>query len=212
MTTDMKSLLEQFESGLAKTAAKEKVGRKQLSKDLEKSKARYRTLKSALDSMEAEAAKLNKKIEENRSVLQGERKKMVKLHDALQKMDLADASDCVFYDDDTGYIVGGKEVHLDLNDAGDITITPMRAYRRSLREKDLSHSSEELSDLMQDLEEVSEGNSEETAEGNSEEDSEEDSEKTFEEFLASSEDLSEKSSEEDFEEIFDVLSASFFED
>jgi predicted nuclease with TOPRIM domain len=132
---------EHSEESLIKSAGKEKVNRNRLSKKLDKAKSDYSRLKSDLDVLEANDAKLKQHLETTRSGAQAARKAIMQMHDAQRKMDLADANDAVFYadDDDVGYLVGGKEVHISVDDNGEVSMTPMSQHRKSkkLSKKDV---------------------------------------------------------------------------
>jgi hypothetical protein len=118
---------------LTKTAAKEKMNRGRMGKSLEKTKADYAKYKRDLDVLEADDAKLKEKLDTARGGAAAARQRMLKLHKAMQHMDLASANDAVFYadDEDVGYVINGKEYHLDVDDTGDVKLTPMNAHRKA---------------------------------------------------------------------------------
>lgn len=132
-------LAEQFAEKLNKMAAsKEQVPRKRLSKILEKEKLEYSKKKKMLDGLEAEAEKLNSKVDQLRGECQSDRKNIMKKHQALSNMDMANASDVIFYNDDssdTGYVIDGKEYHLEIDDMGDLKLFPMRKHRAERKQK-----------------------------------------------------------------------------
>lgn len=116
-------------------APKTKMSRKQMAKNLEKSKAKFKHLKDALEVMEADDARLKNKLEQTRGALDSERQSIIKTHEALQKMDLADVDDAVFYDDDIGYLINGKECHLEIGSNGHLVIIPMSQYKKNKKEE-----------------------------------------------------------------------------
>lgn len=134
------------ESGIEKIAAKDKVGRNKLSKILEKAKKEHSVNKRELDSLEAEDRKLRAKLEKCRKDTSVARGKVMKLHNAMQCMDVADASDVIFYDDDVAYIVDSKEYHLEISADGDIKLTPWREHRRAKKNEKKEEVSEETND------------------------------------------------------------------
>jgi len=136
MVKEILRLAAQYENKLGsqvKTAAKEKVNRGRLAKKLERAKSDYSKLKSELDVLEANDSKLKQQLETTRSGAQKARKDIMQMHNAMQKMDLANANDAIFYadDEDVGYVINGKEFHLDVDDTGDVKLTPMSAHRKS---------------------------------------------------------------------------------
>ncbi len=135
-----------LEGGLEKTAAKDKIGRNKLSKILEKAKKEHSVNKRELDSLEAEDKKLREKLERSRKDTAVARSKVMKLHNAMQCMDVADASDVIFYDDDVAYVVDAKEYHLEISVDGDIKLTPWREHRRSKKNEAKNEAAEEESD------------------------------------------------------------------
>lgn len=125
----------QYLQNIQKLASKEKINRGKLGKRLQKAKDDYSKLKKALDILEANDAKTQQELGDHRSRAQQSRKNIMKMHKAMQTMDLANANDAVFYadDDDVGYIINGKENHISINDNGDFQFTPMHQYRKSKR-------------------------------------------------------------------------------
>ena len=121
-----------------KYAAKEKIGRKKIVSTLEKAKNNYGKLKAALDSLQSQAEKINASLEKTKASCEAARKEMMKYHKTIQNMDLSNANDVIFYDSgDVGYIIDGKECHLDLDDVGDLRVVPMREHRKSKRKKSI---------------------------------------------------------------------------
>lgn len=140
MVKDIFTLATQYQNTLQpriKTAGKDKMNRKRMSGTLEKAKGDYAKHKKELDILEADDTKLKEKLEATRSGAAAARKKMLQLHKAMSNMDLANANDAVFYadDEDVGYVINGKEFHLDVDDVGDVKLTPMSAHRKSKKTK-----------------------------------------------------------------------------
>ncbi len=120
-----------------KTAARARITRKQMMRDLEKAKVKHKKLKEAVDIMDAQDSKLRTQLDSARKDLNQTRSSILTLHNALQGMDLSNADDVVFYDDSqVGYVINGKEYHLNINEEGELSLMPMRAHRKSLRLKD----------------------------------------------------------------------------
>ena len=145
-----------LETSLIKEGAKDRVSRNKVNKMLEKAKTEYGKLKSSLDNLEDQDSKLQIQLTNTRHLTNEARQRVIKLHKAIQSMDLASATDAIFYNDDSsdiGYIIRGKEYHLDINDAGDMVLHPMRQFRSERKSKnsdaqcaddcvDLTHSHE----------------------------------------------------------------------
>lgn len=124
----------------SKTAAKERIPRKRVLHSLEKSKAEYQVHKKKRDMLAKQLDALQKELEKSDAFSGSARKKFLKLQKAVQNMDLADASDVVFYQnsDDVGYVIDGREYHLDVNEFGELNQTPMLHHRRKLRQDSLN--------------------------------------------------------------------------
>lgn len=121
-----------YEATLVKEAAKERASRKQVDKMLGKAKSEYAKYKGQLDLLEAEDAKRKAQLDVTRRQTNDLRQKVMKMHKAMQCMDLANASDAVFYNDDSsdiGYIISGKEFHLEIDENGEMSLHPMRKFR-----------------------------------------------------------------------------------
>lgn len=116
---------------LTKIAAKEKTNRKRVVSSLEKAKSAYGKLKASLDSLEEQALRINESLEKTKSSCGLARKEMLKLHKVIQTMDLTNANEVVMYDSgDVGYVIDGKECHVDVDDSGEMKKTRMRDHRR----------------------------------------------------------------------------------
>lgn len=152
--TNIHLIAKNFQATLQKQAAKEKTSRKRLSKELEKAKLEYGKLKSLLDDLESKKSDLDIKLNKIKSECTSARKNMVKLHKTIQSMDISNASDAIFYNDesdDVGYVINGKEFHLDFDNDGELSLIPMLAHRRSKKQKDKEEAEAEELELDQDL-------------------------------------------------------------
>lgn len=136
------------DDSLTKIAAgnKTKMSRKQMVKQLEKSKNKYKQLKDVCDVMEAEDQKLKTKLEDFRKNLTSERKAILRMHEAMEKMDLADVNDAMFYDDDIAYVMDGKEYHLEIDSDANIKLTPMSKYRKEMKKEEEYKKNEKRDD------------------------------------------------------------------
>jgi hypothetical protein len=133
----MMKLSDQVDYFLSKVAAKEKTPRKKVVRSLEKAKSEYGKLKSMLDGLEGQAAKINDNLEKTRASCNAARKEMLKLHKIIQNMDLANASDAIMYESgDVAYVVDGKEVIMDVDDTGDVKMMDRRLHRKKTREEE----------------------------------------------------------------------------
>lgn len=133
-----------FTNQLTKNAAKDRLGRNKVNKSLEKAKKEYSGHKTNLDQLEAQDGKLRVQLDNTRKLTNDARRRVMTLHKAMQSMDLANASDAIFYNDDSsdiGYIIDGKEYHLETDDTGEMKLIPMRQHRserkKSLQEEEL---------------------------------------------------------------------------
>jgi hypothetical protein len=82
---------------------------------------------------------LDEKLDKVKQECAASRKHMLKLHKAVQSMDIANASDCIFYNDDSddiGFVIRGKEYHLHIPEDGEVELVPMLQHRRSRKQKD----------------------------------------------------------------------------
>jgi hypothetical protein len=141
MVKDIFTLASEYQDKLQplmKTAAKEKMNRGKMSKTLERAKTEYGQLKKNLDMLEADDTKLKEKLESTRTGAAAARKKMMKIHKAMQCMDLANANDAIFYaddDEDVGYVINGKEFHLEVDNDGEVKLVPMSQHRKTKKSK-----------------------------------------------------------------------------
>lgn len=137
----------EYKEKFAKTAGKQRLSRGRISKSLDKAKGEYAKLKDSMDVLEANDAKLRGQLEGTRKSVQEARSRIMKMHKAMQNMDLANANDAIFYDgnsaDDIGYVINGKEFHLDISDDGEVNLTPMNKHRKSKKDELSSSKKEE---------------------------------------------------------------------
>jgi len=139
MMSNLDKLAQKFELDLVqKFGAKrgKKMSRRQINKELDKVKGKYRDYRNKLRELEASMEALEKGIQECKDGVHNSRTKMLHMNGVLQNMDLTDVNHVMFYDNDdndVGYLLNGEEQHLDVNDAGDMNFTPMKDYRRSQR-------------------------------------------------------------------------------
>src|ERR1041384_4534004 len=105
MTKDIFALASEYEKKITKTAGKQRLSRFRISKTLEKTKK----MKDSMDVLEANDAKLKAQLDGTRKNVQEARSRIMKMHKAMQNMDLANANDAIFYDgnsaDDIGYVI-----------------------------------------------------------------------------------------------------------
>jgi hypothetical protein len=144
-----------FEEQLRTTAARSKPrsSRKQLLKNIDKSKAVYQlerkreqSLKRQLEKIEADLDACRQKVRESRS-------EMLKLKTVLSNMDLSDCNYVVMYDNgDCGYVLGGEEYSLDVNDDGELDMLLMKEYRRKKREEERAAAGSDYDENNSDFE------------------------------------------------------------
>jgi hypothetical protein len=128
-----------FEKQLRTTAArgKPKTSRKQLLKKIDKSKVVYQTERKREQLLKKQLAKLEADLEACRQKVRGSRTDMLKMKKVLSNMDLADCNYVVMYDNgDCGYVIGGEEYSLDVDDEGELDTLLMREYRRKKRQEE----------------------------------------------------------------------------
>jgi hypothetical protein len=146
MASNIEHLARKFESRLApKRAARRgtRMNAKKIVKELDRARKTYKESRNRLKMLAAELERIEGQIQDCRDGVRGSRSEMLKKNQVLQNMDLADANYAVFYDNnsaDVGYIVGGDEHHIDLNEDGEISLTPMNERRRQQRAERLSNN------------------------------------------------------------------------
>lgn len=147
---NLHDLVATFNQVAVKTAAKDKVSRKQLTKMLEKSKQTYGKLKSECDSLEKQFRKLEEQLTSAKAEVSTARKQMLKLSKAAQDMDLSGATDVVFYqeNDEVGFVFDGKEYHVSYNDSGDPELELMNKHRRKKKEVSVEENPEVLEEEL----------------------------------------------------------------
>jgi len=122
-----------YESKLTKLGARDRISRKHMSKKLEKAKKEYSKLKDQLDVLDAEDSKRKSQLDATRKNTNDVRKRVMDLHKSMQCMDLSNAQEAIFYNDDSsdvGYLINGKEYHIDFSDTGEMTPVEMRKHRK----------------------------------------------------------------------------------
>ena len=139
MASNIEHLARKFESKLAPKKAARRATRmnaKKIVKELDRARKTYKESRNKLKALEAELAQIEGQIQETRDGVRGSRSEMLKKNQVLQNMDLADANFAVFYDNnsaDVGYIIGGEEHHIDINEDGEVSLMPMNERRRQQR-------------------------------------------------------------------------------
>lgn len=134
----LRKLSNHYQVKLISLAAKERTSKKKINKELERAKNEYSKHKSVVDDLEARKSDIERKLEVASGECAGARKKMLGLHKTIQHMDISNASDAVFYNDDygdVGYVIGDKEYHLSINEDGEMSIVPMLTHRRNRKIK-----------------------------------------------------------------------------
>lgn len=135
-----------YDKFLAKSAAKTKVSRNGVAKNIEKDKKKYKLLKSQLDALEAQNTELQEKIQKTKEEVAVLKKRIGGSHKVLHNLDISNADDAIIYNsDDVGYIIDGGEYHLEVKDDGDLVLTPMKDWRKSKKiEKEGDEGEEEV--------------------------------------------------------------------
>lgn len=134
--------------GWKKTAGRKKIERKQAEKDLAKLEKKYSELHAEYKAVDKDF----KKLEVKRFELLGQTKSLGRqikdLTNILNEMKLSGGSGAMRYDDgDIGYIIDGKEFHIEKTDSDDVNYVLMREHRKA---KKRSLSEEEKQELQAD--------------------------------------------------------------
>jgi len=150
MTSILQEILN-WNDTISKSAGKTRQSRKELLKSLDGAKKNYSKFKSLSDSLMAQDRKLQEDLSSAKDGLSSCKKDMQSVHDVLRSMDLlGSCDDAIVYDNsDVGYIVDGKEHHLNLSDDGEFELIPMGTYRKSKKEEPKEESKEEEDDEEQ---------------------------------------------------------------
>lgn len=129
---ELKDLIDEY---LEKSAApKEKLNRKKMLKALEKAKAKHQACREMVSGLEHQKAITDAKLDQGKQDLNASKEEVKKLHSGLQRMDLANADDVVFYANDMSFIIDGKEYHLD-EEEGEYKFVPMGKWRRDKKQE-----------------------------------------------------------------------------
>ncbi len=112
-------------------SAKKTTSRKQLQKQLDKTRTEYVTLQKSYNQLSTEAEQIQKKLTETKSKLDLSRANFLELTKYLQTMDLAGASAFKQHGQDVSYSVDGKDFYVDTSDVNDVKYTPWKEYRKS---------------------------------------------------------------------------------
>ncbi len=142
---------------VVKTAAKDKITRAKVISNLEKVKKEYLVAKKQKDSLENEKMRIEMSLDKINSECSSARKRMQKLYQTVQHMDLTDAGAAIFYEgsEDVGYVVDGKEFHLDIDNSGEMNLVPMNKFRRDRKKSMVGEpESEPVSEDADDIDDV----------------------------------------------------------
>jgi hypothetical protein len=134
---DILKYSEDFEQKIVKLAKKDKVNKTKLNKKLSKTKLDFSNLKKSLEMLESQELGLKNKIEKTRQDLNDARSRMLCYHKANQCMDLSQADDCVFYDDDKDFalVLDNKEYHVEIDLHGDLKLLSKKDMKKRDEEK-----------------------------------------------------------------------------
>ncbi|MHA2426433.1 MAG: hypothetical protein ACXADB_00135 [Candidatus Hermodarchaeia archaeon] len=175
---------------------------KKILRNLGKTKKSYKEFRTKLKTLESELDRIESQIRECREGVRSSRSQMLRMNKVLQNMDLADANYAVFYDNDAadvGYIVGGEEHYLDIDDEGEISLTLMKEKRKADRARRLEESEGEAVE-DEDDEEDEDPEEDEDTEDEEEDEEEEEDEPVEEDEEPEEEDEDEEEEEEEDEE------------
>lgn len=120
----------------------------------------YHKAKSKFQELKEKKRDLEAQLEKAKQDMQDCRGDMLRYNDVLRNMDLLACKHVVLYNnsDDIGYVVDKEEHHLDVDDCGDVSLTPMKEYRRYLKQQnqetneandqDVNEADDQESDLI----------------------------------------------------------------
>lgn len=122
-----------------KTAARggKRHSRKKIDKKRVDSLDSYHQAKSKYQELQEKKKEIESQLDKSRQDMQDSRSDMLRYNDVLRNMDLLACRHVTLYNnsDDIGYIVDKEEHHLDVDDCGDVSLTPMKEYRRYLKQQ-----------------------------------------------------------------------------
>lgn len=155
MISKIDDLASKFEETLLKSARqnpkKKRKGRDALNKNLKGVTEDYKRERKELLGLEKQLVDLQCAIDGCRGKMTGSRKELLKLTDMLKNMDLASCDNVLFYQNDAqdvSYVIDGEEYHMEIVDAGDMKLTPMKEHqlnrRRKLKEENKLNKSDDL--------------------------------------------------------------------
>jgi hypothetical protein len=154
-----------------KTAKRMKQTRtkKQVAKQLDNAKGKYRGARNSWLALKKQYKKLSEELEKAKEDFASARTEMLKLNDVNKNMDLVDSNKAVFYENDcvdVSYIIDGEEYCLDAG-MDDDDMIPIKEYRRQYKEKaaddaskadDCSSDEDEEPEEDEDVEDVNDSN------------------------------------------------------
>lgn len=137
INSSLSVVADSFEKSLLKFAAKEKTPKRTILKKIDKARVELERLVADQKKIKKEFDSVKVKYDNINSLVSSKRKEILRMQNASQKMDMADASDAIFHDgDDVSYIIDGKEYYVDLKD-GDVSLVPWREHKRSQKPEEL---------------------------------------------------------------------------
>ena len=107
-------------------------------------------LDKLLSQLQSERDSLDARLNQTKEDMEKSRTDMLQLNDVLRNMDLLDCNYVMMYNnsDDIGYLIDKEEHHLSVDDQGDISLTPMKEHRRSVRQQDQSNTDDDSLDAF----------------------------------------------------------------
>lgn len=153
MASELFKLAESFD--LIATSAK-KLNRKQLQKQLEKTRSEYTTYQKSFNTLSTEYNELQKKLTETKTKLESSRSHLLNLTNQLQTMDLAGANALKQYENDVSYVIDGKDYFVDTSDVNDVKCMPWKDHKKSKKTNDAELSDKDLEALLDSSADLSE--------------------------------------------------------
>ena len=126
---------------------------------IEKYRNIYQKTRKELHDLEIQKEKLDKLIQSTKDNVNSSRSNMLHMNKILQTMDLMDCNNVMMYendDQDVGFIIDKEEFHVDLNDVGEASLTPIREYFKNKRKTLMEDNNEAVPPGISPINEESE--------------------------------------------------------
>lgn|SRR5574343_370856 len=133
-----------------KVAAGGRLSKKTISKQLEKDRNNYNTLRLSVEQKEKSLKDLNEALDRDRKDLQSCRTNVLKAYEVLKNMDLVDSNEVKMMGEDVGYIKNKKMYRLETDKDGNVVLAPFKK-KKDEPEEELEEESFSTDDLLASL-------------------------------------------------------------